>query len=69
MNVAWVCPRDIGELMAAWKYLNVSFDISIWDCLSYSMSWEIWLGRNEAIFNSKSFEVEQIWDVHCVRVA
>ena len=68
MNVDWVCPRDLGELMVSWKSLNVNYDSVIWDWLPFSLAWAIWLGRNEAIFNSKSFDSDQIWDTYCMRV-
>ncbi|WRX31364.1 Reverse transcriptase zinc-binding domain - like 10 [Theobroma cacao] len=67
---AWVMPTRFKELMTMWNAINVKASCDkIWRMAVFAITWTIWIGRNEVVFNNKVWDKELIWELIKLRVA
>ncbi|EOY33142.1 Uncharacterized protein TCM_041125 [Theobroma cacao] len=69
-NYTWITPNNIKVTLEAWNEAYVrNSDMRIWQMGFFTISWTIWLSRNELTFKGKSWDPEQIFDLVKLRVA
>lgn len=67
-GIMWVLPRSLLELADQWEALLAVSDPTLWKLIPYSLVWSLWLGRNDIVFRDKSFNREEVWDLHMLRI-
>lgn len=67
-GILWCIPGSFKSLLEEWPFLRISSDKVIWELIPCSVSWSIWLARNDVVFNQKEFVFDAIWDIHLLRI-
>lgn len=65
---SWVIPKSLNSLLVEWEFLPKISDSVLWSLIPYSMIWSVGLERNAACFNNKAANLDQIWEMHVMRI-
>ncbi|XP_057419024.1 uncharacterized protein LOC130713256 [Lotus japonicus] len=64
----WVIPKSLNQLLAEWDNLPRISDGTLWSLIPYSLLWSIWLERNGSCFSNKEINLDNIWEMHLLRI-
>lgn len=67
-RVLWVMPGKLSCLIQSWEEVCVMTDKQVWTLIPFDIIWSCWLERNTVVFNHKSFNLENVWDIMLARV-
>lgn len=69
-NLTWVCPASLVHLLNFWNSFGYkNLENLCWIACFYAVIWTIWTCRNDAVFNNKTWEIEEIADLSKTRMA
>jgi hypothetical protein len=66
-GLAWCCPKNLATLFSQWESLVYGkFYKKAWLMLFFSMTWSLWLQRNEVIFKQTTPNYEFFLIINCL---
>lgn len=68
-GVIWAIPNSLAALAAEWSSLLVVSDGFLWNLTPYALVWTSWLSRNDILFNNRTFNAHEVWDLHLLKVS